>query len=588
MTTLRRLSLPIDFFVLLFAISGILGLLPAYDRSLGYGVLLAVLLSAALYFVVAYFVRSFEFARNIGLFLLLVGVCFALLFIGQYGHQGYIEVPGFVDRLGHMTTVLPEVSSYDMHPNAAATFLEGLIPLGIVLAFTSRERIQQIVCALGILVISYALLLTFSRGAMVALAATLLIFLVTRLPRLYALVVGLVIVVVGVILLLFLPHNLPMIGESLDWVMDRLLLYRNSAYVASDYAFTGIGLGDTFTLVYSRFGLLIQVPFLSYTHNLPLAAWTNQGLLGLIAFCGMVVTFYLFVYRVNRSSTPRRLFHGMWLAATTTLLHGLFDARQYVEGWWMMGMMFLWIGLAVALGRSSLQKAFWVSREVTLTYVPRRMTAAGVVVALALTVIFHRPLVAAWNTNIGALTETRGELMSHLTDDQRILHFLSAEGWYQNALDTEPNLSNANRRLGNLEVKLERFEKAVPLLEAAYAREPTNPATVKGLGLSYVWVGETEKAAEVLSQLENITDMKNELYTWGHYRTEQGKTLMAAYAWETAQLLYPDPTNLDVLMLIGNTFLSVGRSADAQRWYEQVLEYDPNYEAAQVALQFLS
>ena len=584
MYTLRRLSLPIDIFVLLFALSGVLGIFPSYDRALGYPMLAAILLSVLLYFGAAYFIRSWELARNLSLGLLLVGTAFALLFIGQYGYQDYIEMPGVIQRLGALTTLLPEVSSYDLHPNAAATFLEGLLPLGIVLAITSRERWQQAVWALCTLVMAYALLLSFSRGALLALLGTLAIFLITRLPRWYALIAGAVIALLLVIALLVLPQHVAIVGDSVAWISDRLALYRNSMYVASDYAFTGIGLGDTFSLIYSRYGLLIQVPFLTYTHNLPLATWMNQGLPGLIAFTGVVVTFYLFIYRVNRSSTPRRLFHGLWLGVTATLLHGLFDARQYIEGWWMMGLLFLLLGLAVALGRVTLQKAFWESREVKLTYFPRIVPVTVAVALVALMVIFNRPLLAAWNTNMGALTETRGELTPNLTNDQRTEFYIAAQQWYENALATDSSLANPNRRLGNLDVKLEQFEEAIAPLEAAFGREPQNPAAIKGLGLAYAWVGETGKAAETLRLLDDTAQMTDELYTWGRYRQEQGKTLLAAYAWDTAQTLTPNSTNLDVLMLIGNTYLEAGEVDKAQHWYQQVLEADPDYEAATAAL----
>ena len=48
-------------------------------------------------------------------------------------------------------------------------------------------------------------------------------------------------------------------------------------------------------MVYARYGLLIVVPFLTYAHNLPLAVWLGQGILGLVAITGIVVVFYLVI-----------------------------------------------------------------------------------------------------------------------------------------------------------------------------------------------------------------------------------------------------------------------------------------------------
>jgi len=40
--------------------------------------------------------------------------------------------------------------------------------------------------------------------------------------------------------------------------------------------------------------------------------------------------------------------------------------------------------------------------------------------------------------------------------------------------------ASANRRAGNLAAKRDRFDEAVPLLEATYARETANSAAIKG------------------------------------------------------------------------------------------------------------
>lgn len=361
-------------------------------------------------------------------------------------------------------------------------------------------------------------------------------------------------------------------------------------FVGSDYAITGTGLGDTFALVYSRYGLLIQVPFLTYPHNLPLSVWFNQGLLGLAAFIGFIVTFYSYVFGVAGAGQPRVLFHGAWLGVTVILLHGLTDAPQYSDNRWMMPALFVLAGLAVAAGRAALSDAEFEDGIEFISAWRSRLIAIGVVIVavVAISVVFQQRLRAAWYTNLGAIDETRADLTPNISQTQLTTFYDSAEAYYRRALEVMPNYPNANRRLGNLLVSAEKFADALPFLETAYEADPTNPASHKGLGLAYVWTGETDKAAQLFNQLDNPRDMEGELYTWGSYRTGRGQSLLAARAWETAVLMYPDAEPyLDVWLLVADTFRDGGDTEKAEEWYNRILEVDPENENATTRLESL-
>jgi tetratricopeptide (TPR) repeat protein len=337
-------------------------------------------------------------------------------------------------------------------------------------------------------------------------------------------------------------------------------------------------------MVYSRYGLLIQVLFQGYTHNLPLTIWMGQGLLGLIAFAGLVITFYLFVYRVVRSASPRQVFHGAWLGVTATLIHGLFDARQYVESAWLMPVLFILIGLAVATGRLALEQAALEDRYIKLSYIPRFVPITALAALVVIPLILNRQVVAAWNTNIGALEETRGELMPDLSAARQTAYYEAAQRYYREALASDHDWPNANRRLGNLNVKMEQFADAVSPLETAATEEPANPAAVKGLGLAYVWVGRTEDAARTLQQLKDPQAMIEELGVWGFFRSEQQKYLLSAYAYETAQLMAAGTVNINGWLLIADTYRRADDRDRARWWYEQVLIAEPENETARNAL----
>ena len=581
--------------MLLFALSAILGVAPAYDSSLSTPALVSILASVGLYFGITFLVRSQAAVRAAGTAGLLATTVFAVYFILQFDFFGY-DKGGVVARIGQITTLLPNLGGFTPQPNAAATFLEVGAPLGIALTLSSRSRVSRISLTACTMMVAYAIFLTASRGAWLGLGLTAgLAFALTtiaRVPRRTAktlVVLGVAAAILGSMVVIVLgPDRLPFLSSTFSRATDRGRLFLNSLYLAGDYAFTGAGLGDTFAMVYSRFSLLIQVPFLTYAHNLPLSVWLNQGLLGLVALLAIELLFYVFVFRVHRSTRPPALFHGAWLGVTAALLHGLTDAPQYADSRWVMPMLFAWIGLAAASGQLSLRES---APDVLLAEAgtpARRVSLAVGAVALIAIIAFNRPLLAAWHTNLGAIAETRAELAPRLTATQRAEGYDAANAEYAAALAIEPAASHAARRAGNLAVKLDRFDEAVPLLESAYAAERSNPAAIKGLGLAYVWLGRSQDAADVLNRLDDPAAMSSELITWGAFRTEQGRPLLAAYAYETAQVMLPAEASVAVGLLTADAYRAANRVETARAWYNRVLEIEPGNERALSALVDLS
>jgi O-antigen ligase len=591
----------LHLFVALFAVSAVLGLLPSYDPALSRNTLLSILAGAALYFITVIAVRSRRVGQLVAGGLVAGATLAALYFVTQFKYQHYPETPALIQRLGNMTSLLPRIGDLYIHPNAAATLLELFLPLALALAFRRPRWSGRLLWGLCALVMLYAVFLSYSRGAWVGLAAAALVALgvaaLRRLPRAAALATaGAVVVGAGLVGFLLLSGRLdsvPAVGSLLARGADRLTLYRNSLYLARDYLFTGIGLGDTFGMVYSRYSLLIFVPYLTYSHNLPLAVWLGQGILGLAALAGIVLAFYRRVYRVIHATVPPPVFHGAWLGVTATLVHGLTDARQYTESPLMMPLLFIVLGLTVSLGRAAVAEAVPKSlsvygegfreglssrRRVVLT------GAAAAALLIGALFAFNQPIRALFYTNMAAINETRAELSPDLSDDVKRQFDQSARELYRRALDLMPDLSAANRRLGNLDVELGLYDEAVPLLEKAYAAEPDYVASVKGLGLAYVWVGRTADAARVLNELANTRDMVNELRTWGQFRTEQKQPLLAAYAWETAALMRPDDKDVDLWLSIADRYREANRPADARRWYQRVLAVDATNERARKGL----
>ncbi len=531
--------LPLTLWMLLFGLSAVLGVAPAYDPALAQGTLWAIVASVGLFLAFAYLARTAFIVRVLSSLLVTAGTLFALLYIGQYGHQGDPEAPALIQQWGVATTFLPNLGLMRFHPNGVATLLEALLPLAAAAALGGRRLIFRAAGLLCLAVLGYAVLLTASRGAWVGLAAAGLLALLLRLPRAAALALtGLVLALLAAGAWWALTGGLqqvPALASTLATAESRLELYRNSLRLAGDYAFTGIGLGDTFGMVYSRFSLLIFVPYLTYSHNLPLTVWLGQGLLGLAALAGIVIAFYGLVYRALRLGAPEAGFHGAWLGVTVSLMHGLTDARQYTESPWAMPVLFMVFGLAAAWARLALRGAPVRLGRLLL----RGLAAAAGVGLVAATAVFlwQRPLLARWHTNQGAVAETHAELAPNLTDAERDGRRRFALEAYRQALAVDPDAAYASRRLGNLLVATGDYAAAIAPLEATAAAEPDYQAAVKGLGLAYVWVGRIEDAARTLARLDDVPAMVGELYTWSTYRGEIGQTQLSQYARQAAEAL---------------------------------------------------
>lgn len=578
---------PLNLFILLFALSAVLGVWPAYDPNLSSVTLTFILSSVVLYFIIAYAARSRSAIHAVAIVTLLIITAFALYFITQYGHQDYPGKGGIIARLGQLTTLLPDLQGFGPHPNGAATFLEIAVPLGIALTLSTRKTTSKVVWAICTLLVSYAIFLSASRGAWLALAAmagiALALVILARLPRRTATIligIGLAGTVASLLAIIILgPERLPFLASTFSRATDRGQLFQGSLSLAQDYTFSGAGLGNTFSMVYSRYRLLLQVPFLNYAHNLPLSVWLNQGMPGLIALIGIIAAFYLFVYRVIRTTQPSLIFHGAWLSVTTILLHGITDAPQYADSPWVMPMIFISLGLTVSSGVLALNETPQ-RLTVRVRSFARPIWVASAIAIVTFIVIFNKPLRAAWSTNLGAVDETRAELAPDLTSAQRDELYQSAQTHYRDALRIEANHPNANRRLGNLLVNLQQFDTAVPALEAAFETELTNITTIKGLGLAYTWVGRSADAARMFLLLDDPVTMSNELYTWGNYRGEQDQPLLSAYAFETAQTMYPSSDNTDIWLLIADLYHAADHSDAARIWYNRVVDIAPGNQRA--------
>jgi O-antigen ligase len=540
-------SLSIAGSLLLLLVSLIVSIWGAYEPALSLPALLTLLISLGLFVaIIRVPISPGWIARG----LVVIGGLMAFYFVGQYGYMDYWTETGRLAQLGRVTgSLLPNLAFFSPNPNAVATFLEGVFLLSLVITWQSRgpKRIDWGIVAA---IIGYGLLISGSRGAWFGLVIALGIWatLLTSNRALRFTLIGFMVIGSGLGIYIFSSlappeQHIPILSSLMETFQSRFTLYRNSFYLLGDYPFTGIGPGETFPMVYSRYQLLIQVPFLYYTHNLFLAIGLGHGILGLIALTGLIVQFYYFVIRVERiglQEPAQSLFRAGWLGVTATFIHGLFDAVQFSVDRWTMLMLFSLLGLTVAVGRPVLMQS-----EVRITGDGGRVKLADYRKPLGLAllgigigvVVFWQSLLSAWYANLGAVYQTQAELSMELEANERKVVLARAIDYFERALRINPAQSSANRRLGMVALDYEHFDVAVTYLEQAYRQEPGNQATLKALGLAYLWQGQLDLAQERLRQLDDQDELIEELSNWSWWWGSQDRTDLSNYATEMIHLL---------------------------------------------------
>jgi putative inorganic carbon (HCO3(-)) transporter len=523
--------------------SGLVGIGSAYDPALSWPMLLTLLGSVSLFFAI---VNSAASPWQVGSGLVIVASLWALYFVGQYAHFDYQGERGRLARLGQMTgSLMPNLVVFMPHPNAVAGFLEGPFLLSLALIWRARGG-RRLAWGLAAVAIAYGLLISGSRGSWVGLVVAIAIGALLLVPSRALRLAGAGLGVAGALLAIYLIVRVPPDGQvsvitsALNTVGTRFVLYRNSLHLLGDYPFTGIGPGDTFAMVYSRYQLLIRVPFLTYTHNLFLAVGLGFGVLGLIALAWLLMGFYRFVIRVEGAGLSARslpLFRAAWLGTTVIFVHGLIDSPQFSNSRWTTPMLFALLGLAVAIGRPALMRVTAAVSEERRRGWGRIVLVTLTVVLLVAAVVFRRPLASAWYANLGAVYQARADLSPDLEKTVREAAMAQAVACFERALSLNLSQPVANRRLGMIALDQRNFEAAVTYLERAYPQELRNQATLKLLGFAYLWRGQLDLAEGLLRQLDAQSELVEELGNWRWWWGTQDREDLSAYADEMIQRL---------------------------------------------------
>jgi hypothetical protein len=414
-----------------------------------------------------------------------------------------------ITALGNaMSGPFPRIGLWSPFSNSVATLLEGLLLLGVGMTLDDRSRLARAPLALASLAMLLAVLLSMSRGSWMAVGAAGLVWAtVAILPRPLRgpLAAGVMLGVLALGLLMTFRIGVDSVAAVSSAVggafarADRLDVYQSSVTLLDDVGVTGLGPGGQFADPFSRFALLIQVPFLTYPHQLSLHLWLAYGVAGIAAWTWWIAGCAASVGEAERHR-PSRSFQGAWAGMLAMLVHGLSDARQAVDGWtWLP--FFLLAGLMLARSRR-LNPEPGVS-TMALPFV-------CVLGLLGAATWRYSPFSASWETNAGLVDEARSAF-GVASGPARTALVSSALEHYGSAVVRNPSQVGARRRLALAAADRGEFEPAWEHARVALNGDARSLASRKVAGLTAAWSGHVDDAVQLLAPLPGMSD---ELRVW--------------------------------------------------------------------------
>jgi O-antigen ligase len=247
-----------------------------------------------------------------------------------------------------LDTAQPRLAGSLGEKNHYAQYWLMLVPLGLMVAWGERRRFQRIAAMLLTLLIMLGVVLTFSRGAAVAFAIVLLAMVVLRYIKLWQIaVVG----VLAVGLLALFPAyaaRLTTLDVADGGATDTVILSRATENVAAalvflDHPLIGVGpnLFPTFYREYAK-EVGVEVHLVDReSHNLLLGQAAETGIIGLIAFLGVLgATAWDLMKARKRWLTVRpdlaNIASGFLLSLVAFVAAGLFLHLSYIRYFWLV------------------------------------------------------------------------------------------------------------------------------------------------------------------------------------------------------------------------------------------------------------
>jgi len=543
---------PYDLLIMVFIISALVGLWAAYNQDRAFHKILLLIGAILLFYSLTR--QSFD---NLWLVILILGfwgVLTNIIFLLITDWMIYSPDLGLVEQIGKwLTNIRPNLNftsrldTHRFHPNIVGGINAVLMPLctaSTIHFWGKKNKYLTVISVCILLFIGFGLVLTSSRAAWVATACGFVLFTALNISVFSRFLTRKQILV-------FLPLLITALGLSTPTVLaeffaettkpiteltsfsSRIIIAKDTILLIADFPFTGGGLGS-FPGLYSEYMLVIPHFMFNYSHNLYLDLALEQGIVGLLLWTGIILVCGITltsVIKTHPKKTPSQRFlaTSVYASLIILLVHGIADDPFY-SNLWGLPFLFLLPGFSVAISEQN--QVFIIDKYYY------RAAAIILVVALGVMTLFYKPIFASWYANIGSVNMSKHELADWPTGNwdtnSKSDPESKAAGYFKKAISLHNRNRTANHRLGIMMMSKHDFQNAESYLESAHKTDPKHRGIRKSLAYCYIWLGEFEKAASILTQIpEAQTEMKAYI-DWWH---AQGRDDLASNASQIVLIL---------------------------------------------------
>lgn len=142
--------------------------------------------------------------------------------------------------------------------------------------------------------------------------------------------------------------------------------------------------------------------------------------------------------------------------------------------------------------------------------------------------------------------------------------------------------------MGDCQIHMDKPEAAIPFFQKVIDLEPTSIEAMNNLGVAYMFVGDFHNAETTyLEALQYKPDHAQTLKNLAFLYYQQADRLGDA-AQILASVIRSNPQDCESIFLMGQCYEMGGDLASAQKCYERVLFFQPDFELAKDALKHLN
>jgi len=194
------------------------------------------------------------------------------------------------------------------NPNLLGMYLALVIPFILVPIFYEKKIKYKIYFSVSLAIMLAALALTYSRGAMIAVAVSILAFV-----AFYSLKYFLIVLLISPLSIFVVPDNIITRIKSLSLkdstIFYRVKIWKNAKNMIFKKPIIGIGYGkENFAKEYLNY--MVDTKPVSHTHNTFIQILVENGIVGFITFVALIVAAirYLIITIYNIDDKYKKIF----------------------------------------------------------------------------------------------------------------------------------------------------------------------------------------------------------------------------------------------------------------------------------------